>query len=196
VLAASRYADIKFVISFTGTVVSTIDDRIYAQKGWLKSLNLPDTSFREVSKIHEKSIRAWASENPEKHRLVNNDITEMRKKYDKEILPSTKEEMDSLPDFGNILPTWYSLPNDYLTELKHFNKKWLAIYGEQDNVVPTQASVKNIKRYMSISGNKDYQIAVIPDCGHAPVNIKTKRMIRLDNLIINWINEHVINSLN
>jgi hypothetical protein len=35
-------------------------------------------------------------------------------------------------------------------------------------------------------------IAVIPNCGHAPVNIETKRMIRLDNIILNWLNEDVI----
>lgn len=191
VLAASRYPEIKFVASFAGTVVSTIDDRINAQKGWLKSLNLPDTTFNAVLSMHEKSIRAWASNDSTEHRKVNEEIFKMRKKYDAEILPHTKEEMDSIPDFKAVLPTWYSLPNDYLTELKHFNKKWFAIFGEVDQVVPTQASANNIVRYMSISGNNDYLIAIIPNCGHAPVNTETKRMIRMDNIILNWLNENL-----
>jgi uncharacterized protein len=64
VLAASRFKEINFVVSFAGTVVSSIDDRINAQKGWLMGLNLQDTVFNAVLNIHEKSIRAWASNNP------------------------------------------------------------------------------------------------------------------------------------
>lgn len=192
VLTASRYPIIKFVVSYVGTVVSTIDDRINAQKGWLKTLELNDTSFNEILNLHKKSIQAWASNNPAEHIKVNNEIIKMRKKYDSEILPHTKKEMDSIPDFAAVLPTWYSLPNDYLTELGYFNKKWLAIFGEIDQVVPTEASVKNIIYYMGMSGNNDYNIAVIPNCGHAPINVETKRMIRLDNLIINWLNEKVL----
>ena len=192
VLTASRYPIVKFVVSFAGTVVSTVDDRINAQKSWLHSLNLSDTIYKEVLSLHIKSIKAWASNDPVNHKKVNEEISELRKKFDSQILPFTKQEMDSIQEFVAVLPTWYSLPNDYLSELEHFNKKWLAIFGEADQVVPTLASVKNIVYYMSISGNKDYQIAVIPNCGHAPVNIETKRMIRLDNIILNWLNEDVI----
>jgi len=45
---------------------------------------------------------------------------------------------------------------------------------------------------MSISGNRDYNIAVIPDCGHGPVNVKTGELIRIDHLVINWIYENII----
>ncbi len=193
VLAASRFEEISFVVSFAGTVVSSVDDRINAQKGWLKSMNLQDSVYRAVLDIHEKSIRAWASNNPAEHKKVNAEIAEMRTKHESWILPFTKEEMDSIPDFAVVLPTWYSLPNDYLIELRHFNKKWLAIFGRLDEVVPTEASVNNIIHYMSLSGNNDYRIAVIPDCGHSPVSVETKRMIRLDNIILNWLHENVLN---
>ncbi|MHC1705105.1 MAG: alpha/beta hydrolase family protein [Tenuifilaceae bacterium] len=192
VIAANRYNEIKFVISFAGTVVSAIDDRINAQKGWLQSLNLPDSVYADVLELHEKSIKAWASNSSEEHIKVNQEIFRMRKKYDKEILPYSKNEMDSILEFRVVLPTWNSLSFDYQSELKHFNKRWLAIFGEVDRVVPTEASVKNIIYYMSLSGNKDYNIAVIPKCGHAPVNVETKRLIRMDHLAINWINENVI----
>ncbi len=195
VLTASRYPIIKFAVSFAGTVVSAADDRIYAQTNWLHSLNLPDTIYNEVLSLHIKSIKAWASNDPLNHKKANEEISELRKKYDSQILPFTKQEMDSIQEFVAVLPTWYSLPNDYLTELEHFNKKWLAIFGEADQVVPTMASVSNIIHYMAVSGNKDYHIAVIPNCGHAPVNLETKRMIRLDNIILNWLNEDVFKSI-
>jgi pimeloyl-ACP methyl ester carboxylesterase len=194
IIAANRYPEIKFVISFEGTVVSAIDDRINAQKGWLKSLNLPDSTFSEVFDLHEKSIRAWASNDIEEHKKINSEIYEMRKKYEARILPWTKEEMDSIPEFINILPTWYSLSYDYMSEMENFTKKWFAIFGEDDIVVPTFESVKNITNYMKISGNNDYYIAILPDCGHGVINLKTNRIIRVDNVIINWIGINVLNN--
>jgi uncharacterized protein len=194
VLAASRFPEIKFAVSFAGTVVSMEDDRLFAQMGGYRTSGINDSIINAVTPLWKKSFAAWASKNPEEHRKVNREIFEWRKKYDRDILPFTKEEMDSIPEFRSVLSTWYSMPYDYLTELEHFNKKWLAIFGEVDKVVPTNASISNILHYMKLSGNEDYNIAVIPKCGHAPVDIETKRLIRIDNLIINWLNENVINN--
>lgn len=193
VLAASRFPIIKFVVSFAGTVVGAVDDRINAQKGWLTSLNLPDSAFNEALDLHSRSIRAWASGNREEHEKVNKEIVSLRKKYDASILPFTKEEMDTIPAFAVVLPTWYSLSRDYMSELKTFRKKWLAIFGQEDRVVPTEASVNNIIKYMEQSGNNDYKIVVIPSIGHTPVNNQTKRMVRLDNIILNWLAENGFN---
>lgn len=194
VLAASRFPEIKFAVSFAGTVVSMEDDRLYAQMGGYRSNGVSDSLINTVTPLWKKSFAAWASNDPEEHRKVNMEILEWRKKYDKDILPYTKSEMDSIPEFRSVLSTWYSMPDDYLTELERFNKKWLAIFGEVDKVVPTEASVRNIIHYMQISGNGDYNIAVIPKCGHAPVDVETKRLIRIDNLIVNWLNENVANN--
>jgi pimeloyl-ACP methyl ester carboxylesterase len=148
----------------------------------------------EVRPLWEKSFLAWASNDPLEHEKVNKEIEEWRKNYQRQLLPFTKQEMESIPEFRVVLPTWNSLSNDYLTELSTFNKKWLAIFGDADRVVPTEASVNNIVHYMSLSGNKNYSIAIIPEMGHVPVNVKTKRMVRIDNLVINWLDENIVNS--
>jgi pimeloyl-ACP methyl ester carboxylesterase len=187
VIAAKRYDVFSFAISYAGTVVSAIDDRINAQKGWLLSLNLADTAFSEIMALHENSIRAWASENPAEHAAVNLEIDQARRRYSRSLLPWKKEEMDTIPAFDEVLPTWNSLSADYMNEMENFNKRWLAIFGENDQVVPTKESVENILKYMPLSGNEDYSIVIIPDVGHAPVSSKTNQMVRLDNLIINWL---------
>jgi hypothetical protein len=193
VMAASRYPVFKFVVSQAGTVVSTVDDRLYAQlNGMVDQGILSDSMEERVRPLWKKSFLAWESADPEKHEDVNKDIAEWRKKYSRDILPFTNHEMDSIPEFRVVLPTWRSMPNDYLTELGHFNKKWLAIFGETDRVVPTEASIKNIIHYMSLSGNTDYNIAVLPNCGHAPVDNETRQMINFHYLIINWLTEKVI----
>jgi pimeloyl-ACP methyl ester carboxylesterase len=192
VIAAKRYDVFSFAISYAGTVVSSIEDRINAQKGWLLSQNLADTAFSEIMALHEKSIRAWASENPAEHAAVNLEIDMARSRYSRPLLPWKKEEMETIPAFDEVLPTWNSLSADYMSEMEHFSKRWLAIFGETDQVVPTKASVENILKYMPMSGNKDYFIAILHDVGHAPVSSKTNRMVRLDNLIINWMKEQRI----
>jgi len=156
--------------------------------------SINDSLYARVKPLWERSFKAWASNDPKKHELVNKEIADWRKVFDRGILPYTKQEMESIPSFSDVLPTWNSLQYVYLSELKYFNKKWLAIFGEVDRVVPTETSVKNIIYYMSLSGNNNYSIAVIPECGHAPVNVETKRMIRIDNISINWLNDNVINS--
>jgi len=196
VIAACRYPEIKFVISQAGTVVTAIDDRLNAQLNGMVEGGILNDSMKEIVRpLWEKSFKAWASHNPAEHEKVNLEIYEWRKKFNSDILPFTKHEMDSIPEFRVLLPTWNSLGFDYMSEMTSFSKKWLAIFGEEDRVVPTAASVKNIVHYMTLSGNKDYSIAVIPDCGHSPVNIKTKRMIRLENLIFDWLDNNVINEM-
>jgi len=193
VIAASRFPVFKFVISQAGTMVSAVDDRLYAQMNGMVDQGIITESQAEVLKpLWEKSFLAWASNDPVKHEEVNKEITGWRKKYGREMLPFTNQEMENNPEFRTVLPTWHSLPADYMTEMAHFTKKWLAIYGELDRVVPTKASISNIIHYMSVSGNSDYNIAILPKCGHAPVDIDTKQMVNFHYLIINWINQNVI----
>ncbi len=192
IIAASRYPVFSFVVSQAGTVVSAIDDRIYAQmNGMIDSGNVNDSIALLVSPLWRRSFEAWASGNHEMHAMVDSEIEEMRKIYSRNHLPYKKTEMDSIPDFGFILPTWNSLGADYMTEMEHFTKKWLAIFGAEDRVVPTDASVSNIARYMQLSGNRNCNIAVIPRMGHVPVDSETNRRVSFDYLIINWLNRNV-----
>ncbi|MFO7620591.1 MAG: prolyl oligopeptidase family serine peptidase [Bacteroidales bacterium] len=192
VIAASRFPVFSFVISQAGTVVSTIDDRMNAQiNGMIDQGVMSDSVANLVSPVWRRSFEAWASNDPGHHAKVDEEIGRLRDIYDRSILPFTKSEMDSIPDFEIILPTWNSLGADYMTEMEHFTKKWLAIFGAKDRVVPTDESVRNINRYMSTSGNRQCNIAVIPRMGHVPVDIETKRRINFDYLIINWLNQNV-----
>ncbi len=192
VLAASRFAAVTFVVSFAGTVVSAQEDRIYAQMGGLRARGIPDSVITAVEPLWRRSFAAWASDRPADHATVDAEIAEARGRFPRDVLPFTKEEMERIPDFSAVLPTWRSLGRDYMTERERFRKPWLAMFGEVDQVVPTQASVRNIQRLMVRSRNTRYTIAVIPRCGHAPVDVETRRMIRLDNLILNWYADHVL----
>ncbi len=192
VIAASRFPVFSFVISQAGTVVSAIDDRMNAQiNGMIDNGTINDSIAELVKPVWRKSFEAWASNDPEEHAKVDEEIRQLREKYPRSYIPFTKNEMDSIPGFALILPTWNSLGADYMTEMEHFTKKWLAIFGAKDRIVPTDESVCNIKHFMKLSGNENCSIAVIPGMGHVPVDIETKRRINFDYLIINWLNENV-----
>ena len=45
---------------------------------------------------------------------------------------------------------------------------------------------------MAASGNTDYAIVVLPRVGHAPVDVETTRMVRIDNIVLNWLDAHLI----
>jgi dipeptidyl aminopeptidase/acylaminoacyl peptidase len=192
VLTASHYPAVTFVVSFAGTVVSPQEDRIYAHMGGFRSRGIPDSVIAEVEPLWRRSFAAWASDQPADHAKVNAEIAEARERFSRDVLPFPKAEMEAIPDFAAVLPTWRSLGRDYMTEMQRFNKPWLAMFGEVDQVVPTEASVRNIQRLMARSRNTRYTIAVIPRCGHAPVDVETRRMIRLDHLILNWLTDHVL----
>lgn len=162
------------------------------QSGPLRNYRYSDSLVQLARPLWRESFGAWASNDPQVHEKVNQKIHKYRESFDRGLIPFPKEEMDTIPEFEDLLPTWNSLQYDYLTEMKHFNKKWLALFGAEDQVVPTEASVKNILHYMSVSGNEDYTIAIIPNCGHAPVDTKTGQRILFENIILNWMNENVL----
>lgn len=192
VIAASRFPVFSFVISEAGTVVSAIDDRMNAQiNGMIDQAIITDSIAALVRPVWRRSFEAWASNDPREHKKADMEIMEQRKIYPRTYLPFTKSEMDSIPGFAIVLPTWNSLRADYMTEMEHFRKKWLAIFGAVDRVVPTTASVSNINHYMTISGNNNCNVAVIPGMGHVPVDTETKRRVDFDYLIINWLNRNV-----
>ena len=192
VLVASRYQHVTFAVSFAGPVVSMLDDRIYAQLNGLRDRGTSERIVGEITPLWEKSLAAWASPDPRAHEQVDRDILEWRSRYPMAILPAPKREMETRPEIEAVVPTWRSLSSDYMTELARFRKKWFAMFGAIDRTVPTEASVKNILTYMALSGNRDFAVAVIPRCGHTPIDTETKRRVLFENLTLNWISENVV----
>jgi dienelactone hydrolase len=80
VMAASRFPIFNFAISFAGTVVSGVDDRLNAQlNGMLDSQVLNDSLHKLVRPLWIRSFQAWASHDPKEHQKVDTLISEWRK---------------------------------------------------------------------------------------------------------------------
>jgi hypothetical protein len=193
VLVASRYPQVTFAISLAGPVVGMVEDRLYAQLNGLADGGAASPQLiGEITPLWEKSLAAWASRDQRALEEVDREIPEWRRRYPWTVVPFPTRDLDTRPELERLRPTWRSLSSDYMTELARFRKKWFAMFGAIDRTVPTDASVKNILRYMAVSGNRDFAVAVIPRCGHTPVDTETRERVRFENLTLNWISENVL----
>lgn len=64
-------------------------------------------------------------------------------------------------DYFRRRPTFDPVPY-----LKEMTIPILALYGEDDFVVPPQANVPQLEAYLTEAGNTDYEIVVFPNVGH------------------------------
>lgn len=187
VVAANRFPVFSFAISMMGPLVDVKEDRLYAQMNGLRAQGASDSLLAEVEPVWRRIIDAWASDDPAEHARIDAEIRAARERLPRRVLPPTIGEVAGNPAFDEFVPTWASLKYDYVTELDRFGKPLLAIYGGQDQVVPTQASVERILHSVAASGNEAVSVAVLPNCGHAPVDSETRDRIHFENLILNWM---------
>ncbi|MDD2964412.1 MAG: alpha/beta hydrolase [Bacteroidales bacterium] len=188
-LAAARSPLIQFAASYAGDITSTFDSRYYATLGWIKLKNPPDSVYRILDSLWEKSLKAWDEGNNAKIDESEKEVNKLEGKIEKILLPPSRHELLTVPALKGLLPTWNSMKNDYLSVLSTFRKRWLTIFGADDVVVPTQKCILNIQNFTKISGNKQVEIVVLPSCGHSPVNSKTNELVRIDHMLINWLHE-------
>lgn len=192
VLVASQYPQVGFAVSFAGPVVGMVEDRLYAQLNGLRDRGTSQAEIEQIRPLWERSLEAWARGDPRALEQIDREIPQWRTRHSWTILPFPAPELDTRPELEMLRPTWRSLSRDYMTEMARFRKPWLAMFGAVDRTVPTDASVKNILRYMAMSRNTDFAVAVIPRCGHTPVDTDTGQRIRFENLTLNWIGENVV----
>ena len=191
VLAASRYPVFRFAISYAGPVTDMVEDRILAQFEHLRVVNATPEERRLAEPVMREEVEAWQSGDPEAHRRVDEKILALRKTLRPSVLPATRAEMLS-GAFDHLLPTWNSLHYDFVTEMESFHKPWLAIFGAQDGTVPPEPHILEIIRTTALSGNPDVTVAVLPRCGHAPVDLDTGRRVHFEGLILPWLVERGI----
>ena len=55
---------------------------------------------------------------------------------------------------------------DPAADLRKIRTPFLALYGEDDYVVPPQENVPKLERYLKEAGNPDFRIVVVPKAGH------------------------------
>ena len=186
-LVAARFPIISFAISVSGPIMSLANHANYNIQSALRLRGAADSTIEQVMPTWRRSSTAREKNDPIALKSVDQEIIEMRERFEPSLLPSTQEEVATDSGLISFKPLINSMSRDYVTELKQFRKKWLALYGEQDIVVDVKTSVKNIQDCMSISGNQDYTIIIVPEVDHSYINTKTGRQLFWENIYINWL---------
>jgi dipeptidyl aminopeptidase/acylaminoacyl peptidase len=189
VIAARRFPVFSFAVSMMGPLLGMKEDRFYAQANELRGRGVSGSLIAEVTPIWRGIIDAWASDDADDDARIDQEIRAARGRFPRNVLPPTMEEVAGNPAFDEFIPTWASLRYDYVSELDGFRTPLLAIYGGQDQVVDSPASVETLRRAMAVSGNEEVSVAVLPNCGHSPVDSETRERIRFENLILNWMED-------
>ncbi len=190
-VAAARFPIISFVISKSGPIVKNEEELNYNMENALKFRGYSHSIVKEVMPYWEKHHALWAKKDTVALKIFAKEIIELRKKYDMFALPSTYDEVLTDTNLIFLRPTFNSMSNDVYREIKNLKANCLFIYGENDKIVPVQASVGNIQKLMGESNNENYDIIILKGTDHSffDQNGEQKPVIRI---ILNWLNEEKI----
>jgi pimeloyl-ACP methyl ester carboxylesterase len=186
-LAAARFANIHFVISNSGPIVSYEEAGNYNIEGALRVRGHDEATIQKLMPLWRRHHAAWARADTAMLQEVATEIAAARREYDFSALPTPYQEVFADTNLTFLWPSFRSAARDYLSELAHLHVPWLCIYGEKDTVVPVASSVHNIETLMQRSGNDDYSIIVLPGVDHSLVDPATRRQVPVVRIAINWV---------
>jgi dienelactone hydrolase len=203
-LAASRSADIAFVIAVSGPGVSPGEQMIVYYANELRQQGVPEREVREASTVR-RDIWSYMA-NGLGYEKVKAEMNEARSK------PWYKQAKVQQDDSFGPLPTpaqlskpvgrsilWFKQEAVYnpVPALRALRVPALFLFGNRDQLIPVDESVAVIQRVLAEDQHHDFTIRVFPNVDHgmqmatgdsigavAPEYLKTMR---------EWLSTHVLN---
>jgi len=172
-LAASRSADVAFVIVVSGPAVSPKEQMLFYYGKDLEAKGLSESDIREATALRQDIWNYQSTGNG--YEEMQSEIKRDRSKrwYD-----TVKTQQDNL--FEGIRPpsttaaktaikfNWFKQEMNYdpVPALKVLRVPALFLYGAEDRLVPVPKSVDVIRGVMSRDNTKDFTITVLPNDDH------------------------------
>lgn len=188
-VVAVRYPCVSFAISVSGPIGTLADHATFNMEYALKTRGYEDTTIEKVMPLWRKHHAAWESFNPDEFDEVAAEIMKYRGFYDTFALPNTRDEFDTDSNLFFLRPPYFSMSNDYISELVKLDVPWLVLYGELDPIINARESIDNIHKQMKVAENSNYEVIVIEEVGHSFNNSKTGDHVPIENIVVNWLNE-------
>jgi len=188
-LAAARSSDVSFIATLAAPLVSIADLMYFSTMDILQYMEIPDSIKQVVDPLWIKHFNCVENKDKQGLEKLDFEIDRLSNNIDKRFLPLKSDQLNHLKDFGrgDFQPQYNSMANDYISELSKIKIPWISIYAEFDRAVPVVASIKIMKEQMAISGNKDYDVKIIPNVDHGFKNVETKKYFRVEDTAIEWI---------
>jgi uncharacterized protein len=171
-LAASRSADVAFVIAVSGPGVSPGEQMLFYYAKQLEARGLSEKDIREATALR-RDVWHYLSSGQGYEKAGD----EMRRARSKGWYNEVKTQQDDLfaplpapsqlrPDSPGMIWFRQEMPYDPVPALRALRVPSLFLFGGEDRLVPVTESVAIIRRTLTESGHRDFTIRVFPRADH------------------------------
>ena len=182
-LAASRCADVAFIICVSGPGITPEADTAYCVEHWMKAEGYPQAEVDEARSLYLLKARY--------HRTGSggNELEAAQKAAQDKPWYKANPALDAPPASTQARQTWIYDP---VPTLQKVHCPVLAVYGEQDQLVPAQASADIWEAALREAGNHDVVIKIFPNAVHGIGDTRTGLFVpSFWTLQREWVLKHV-----
>jgi uncharacterized protein len=172
-LAASRSADVSFVIAVSGPGVSPGEQMIVYYANELRARGVTETDIQEASTLRREIYSYLFS--AKGYQKAKADLNQARTKpwyieaktqQDNLFAPLQKPSELTERDNPKITRFAREMHYDPVPALQALRVPALFLFGDQDRLIPVEKSVEVIRRVLTQSGHGDFTIRVFPNVDH------------------------------
>jgi uncharacterized protein len=172
-LAASRSADVSFVIAVSGPGVSPGEQMIVYYANELRARGVTETDIQEASTLRREIYSyLFSGKGYEKAKADLNQArtkpwqSEAKTQQDDLFAPLQKPSELTERDNPKIIRFAQEMHYDPVPALQALRVPALFLFGDQDRLIPVEKSVEVIRWVLTQNGHRDFTIRVFPSVDH------------------------------
>jgi uncharacterized protein len=196
-LAASRSADVSFVIAVSGPGVSPGEQMIVYYANELRARGLPESDIEQASSLRREVYSyLYSGEGYEKAKM---DLDQGRARpWYKEVNTQQDrlfERLQKPSELSKVSRFAREMHYDPVPALEALHVPTLFLFGDQDQLIPVEKSVEVIRHVQAQAGRHDFTIQVFPGVDHG-MRLATNGEISPEYLAAmrTWLAAHVGNA--
>ena len=172
-LAASRSADVAFVIAVSGPGVSPGQQMVFYYANELRARGMRESEVQEASTFRRDIWNYFASGQGYDQAKKETELARSKPWYN-EVKSQADDLFGPLPIPSGLSKSsaryalWFKQEMNYdpVTALRALKVPALFLFGDEDRITPVPESVSVIRRVMEEGGNRDFTIQVISHADH------------------------------
>jgi pimeloyl-ACP methyl ester carboxylesterase len=165
-LAASRCADVAFIISVSGPGITPEAQGAYCVEHWMKAAGYSEADVNEAGSLFLLTIRCRRTDSGWNELKAERKADQNKPWYD--ACPYLDRDATGASKFWQLIGNYDPVP-----ALHKVHCPVLAIFGELDPAVPAQKSADIWKTALTEAGNHDVVIKIFPHADHAINDTRT-----------------------
>lgn len=201
-LAASRSADVAFVIAVSGPGVSPGEQMVFYYANELRARGMPEREVQEASTFRRDIWNYFASGQGYDQAKKETELARSKSWY-KEVKSQADALFGPLPTPSGLSKSsaryilWFKQEMNYdpVLALRTLKVPVLFLFGDEDRITPVPESVSVIRRVMAEGGNRDFTIQVFSHADHGMYLVTGEGVGNIDpdylTTMRTWLAAHV-----